>query len=378
MTGFPGPGQVGAKAGRLRYLDWARGLAVLVMIQTHAFYSWVRPEDRATPLFGLTRLIGGYPAALFLFLAGLAAALVAEREREKGTATAEVFRRAFRRGVTVVGYAFLFRAAMLASGSFGRPADFLRVDVLNCIAVSLLLVAVVITPAAAPARIAASLLLAAAVALVTPLAWDGSWWHGGPPALTGYLTGRVPDSIFPVFPWAAFAALGAACGVILARARARGREGITIAAFATAGAAAIPAALFFDRHLPAVYPTYDFWYTSPAYQALKAGVVLIVFGVAYLLDKLPGQAWVRQLGVTSLFIYWLHLEVVYGQWVAPGARGALAIEDAVWGMAALVLAMVAASYARTSVDAWRARSRDRMKAGPVTPAAGDERVRPRA
>jgi uncharacterized membrane protein len=374
MTGFPGPGQVGARGSRLGYLDWLRGLAVLVMIHTHAFYCWVRPEDRGTRLFGLTRLIGGYPAALFLFLAGLAAALVAEREREKGQPSTEVFRRALRRGFTVLGYAFLFRAVMLASGSFGRPADFLRVDVLNCIAASLLLVALVITPGTPRARLAASLVLAAAVLLLTPLAWDGSWWHGWPPALSGYITGRVPDSLFPIFPWAAFAALGAAGGVILARARARGREGLAIAAFAAVGAAAIPSALAFDRHLPATYPAYDFWYTSPAYQALKGGVVLIVFGAAYLVDKLPAQAWIRQLGTTSLFIYWLHLEVVYGQWVAPGARGTLAITRAVWGMAALVLAMVAASYARTRVEEGR-RRRERISAGAGSPGAGDGRAR---
>jgi uncharacterized membrane protein len=375
MTGFPAPGQVGSRGGRLGYLDWARGLAVLVMIHTHAFYSWVRPEDRGTRLFGLTRLIGGYPAALFLFLAGVATALVAEREREKGTAGADVLRRALRRGLTVLGYAFLFRVAMLASGSFGRPADLLRVDVLNCIAVSLLLVSLTTVPGTAGGRIAASLLLAAAVALATPLAWDGSWWRGWPPALTGYVTGRVPDALFPVMPWATFAALGAACGGILGRARARGREGITIATLAAVGAAAIPAALLLDRHLPATYPAYDFWFTSPAYVTLKAGVVLVALGAAYVLDKLPGQAWVRQLGVTSLFVYWLHLEVVYGQWIAPGARGTLAIEKAVWGVAALVGAMVAASYARTSVDAWRRRRRERRDAARVTPSAADERVR---
>ena len=70
----------------------------------------------------------------------------------------------------------------------------------------------------------------------------------------------------------------------------------------------------------------------------------------------------RQLGVTSLFIYWLHLEVVYGQWVAPGARGTLAIGDAVWGVVALVLAMLAASFARTRAEGWRLRRRDLVKA----------------
>ena len=75
MSGFGGPPPA-AGAPRLGYLDWARGLAVLVMIQTHALLAWTAPADRSRPLLGLARLAGGYPAALFLFLAGLAAALM--------------------------------------------------------------------------------------------------------------------------------------------------------------------------------------------------------------------------------------------------------------------------------------------------------------
>jgi peptidoglycan/LPS O-acetylase OafA/YrhL len=103
--------------------------------------------------------------------------------------------------------------------------------------------------------------------------------------------------------------------------------------------------------------------------------VLVVFGAAYLLDKLPGQAWVRQLGTTSLFIYWLHLEVVYGQWIAPFARGTLAVGNAAWGVVALVAAMLAASHARTSVDAWRRRRGERLEAGRLSPGDADARVR---
>src|SRR5438874_494792 len=128
VTGSPSA----AARSRLSYVDWARGLAVLAMIHTHGMFGWTRPEDRGTRAFVLTRLAGGYPAALFLFLAGVSAALVAARERSRGMGDAEVRRRGLRRGLIVLGYAFAFRIAMLASGGFGRWADLLRVDVLNC------------------------------------------------------------------------------------------------------------------------------------------------------------------------------------------------------------------------------------------------------
>ena len=363
MTGFGGPGYAGPeRQSRLGYLDWARGLAVLLMINTHAFSAWTVPEDRGTRLFGVARLFGGYPAPLFLFVAGVSAALVAERERTKGSDGREVRRRAQWRGLTVLGYAFLFRLAMLASGGFGRAADLLRVDVLNCIAVSLLLVALALGRPSARGRFVATLGLASGVALLTPFAWDTPWWKGWPSPLAGYVTGRVPDALFPVFPWAAFTALGAACGLLLARARAGGREGVTIGAMAAAGAAAIPAALWVDRHAPAVYSAYDFWHTSPSYVVLKAGVLLVLLGLAFVMDLLPGPSALRQLGRTSLLVYWVHLEIVYGRWIAPGARGRLSVEEAAVGVVTLALAMLALSIGRTHARGWHFRGRELAKA----------------
>src|SRR5688500_70277 len=106
---------------RLSYLDYARGLCVLLMIATHAFYAWVRPEDRATPAFGWMRLIGGFPGAVFLFVSGLVLALGAESQRRKGASTAAVVRHGAARGLEILGYAFLFRLWMYASGRFSTP-----------------------------------------------------------------------------------------------------------------------------------------------------------------------------------------------------------------------------------------------------------------
>ena len=65
-------------SGRVGYLDWGRGLCVVLMIATHGLYGWVRPEDQGRPYFGLMRLIGGFPGAVFLFLSGLVLAMGAE------------------------------------------------------------------------------------------------------------------------------------------------------------------------------------------------------------------------------------------------------------------------------------------------------------
>src|SRR5277367_339738 len=83
---------------RLSYIDWMRGLACVLMFQTHCYDSWLSPEARHSTLFVWSQLGGTLPAPLFLFLAGVSFALVTERLREKGGAPGEIAKTTIRRG----------------------------------------------------------------------------------------------------------------------------------------------------------------------------------------------------------------------------------------------------------------------------------------
>ena len=342
--------------GRLAYVDWMRGLAVVLMMETHAYDSWLTPDAKRSTFFGWSRLIGGYPGAMFLLLAGVSLALLAEGRFRKGRTLAEVQREALRRGFDVLGYAVLFRLWMFTTSGFAKPADLLRVDVLNCIGLSMLLVAVAAFRwKTSRARRAGAAVLATAVALLTPLAWDAPWPAWVPRPLLAYLSGRVPGAFFPLFPWAGFTAAGAVAGMLLARAHETGREGRCVLGLAVAGALMIQLGFALDR-LPLVYPRYDFWWTSPNYFLIKVGIVLLALGFSYLWSLLPWSAWpslLRQLGRTSLLVYWVHIEIVYGGIVAPAMRGRLSIAEASLGLALLTLAMLLLSLLRTEGPRWR-------------------------
>ncbi|HET7291191.1 MAG TPA: heparan-alpha-glucosaminide N-acetyltransferase domain-containing protein [Vicinamibacteria bacterium] len=341
--------------GRLEYVDWLRGFAVLLMMQTHAYDAWLAPEAKQTVFFKWSRLAGGYPAPLFLFLAGLSLALLAEARFRNGTAAPAVRRELARRGLEVLVWAALFRLWMFTTGGFAKPVDLLRVDVLNCIGLSMLLVGSLALTARSPRRrTLRTALLGALVAVLTPLAWDlpsPSWI---PFWLRGYWSGRAPGAFFPLFPWAGFTAVGATVGLLLGRARQQGREAALVAALASGGAAAIPLALLLDR-LPDVYPRYDFWWTSPNYFLVKVGILLLVVGFAYAWSRMPWAAMpslLRQLGRTSLLVYWVHIEIVYGGIVARGIRGSLSVLEASLALVTLTAAMLLVSLARTRK--WRA------------------------
>src|SRR5258708_13130683 len=69
---------------RLSYIDWLRGLACLLMFQTHCYDSWLRPDLHDSALYKWSQLGGTLPAPLFIFLAGISMALVTDPLREKG------------------------------------------------------------------------------------------------------------------------------------------------------------------------------------------------------------------------------------------------------------------------------------------------------
>ena len=63
---------------RFAFLDWTRGLAVLIMIQCHTFNSFTRMDLREGGSYIYSQFVGGMAAPLFLFMAGMTLAFQME------------------------------------------------------------------------------------------------------------------------------------------------------------------------------------------------------------------------------------------------------------------------------------------------------------
>src|SRR5580765_2434601 len=125
---------------RLAYIDWMRGLACILMFQTHCYDSWLSPEARKSPVLIWSQILGTFPAPLFIFLAGISFALVTERLREKGTARADIARQTMLRGAEIFGLGLLFRIQeYVLAGGHSPWTDLFRVDVLNILGLSMVL-----------------------------------------------------------------------------------------------------------------------------------------------------------------------------------------------------------------------------------------------
>src|SRR5262245_23300726 len=99
---------------RLHYLDWMRGLAVVLMIETHVFDSFLAEKYRTSEWFWLSQFLGGMPAPMFLFLLGISFALVLDRLHEKGASGRQVIEKVVRRSGWILFLAYAFRLQQAA------------------------------------------------------------------------------------------------------------------------------------------------------------------------------------------------------------------------------------------------------------------------
>ena len=360
-----------ASGSRLAYIDWLRGLACVLMFQTHCYDAWLGGSARNSKFAMWSQLGGTFPAPLFLFLAGISFALVVDKLVAKGISANQVAKTTIRRGAEIFALGLLFRIQEFAISLGWAPwSDLFRVDILNTIGVSIMLMGVMCWAGLARSRnlstfavryknlMAIALVVCGVIAAITPLLWTTWRPRFLPWQLETYVNGvhnlgQPQPWLFPIFPWTAFAFAGLAFGFLLLSdfARKLGTRFFVGAGFA--GLALIYLAKFLDSRALQIYPVFDFWHSSPEFFMMRVGLLLLLTVVAY--------AWCRwgagqlafspmiQLGKTSLLVYWVHIEFVYGRFsILP--RRSQTIVGASYGLLMIFLAMLALSLIRTNIS----------------------------
>jgi uncharacterized membrane protein len=353
-----------AAPSRLAYIDWMRGLACILMFQTHCYDSWLSPGARQSRFFMYSQLGGTFPAPLFLFLAGISFALVTEKLWKKNLPPAQIARATIRRGAEIFAFGLLFRLQeYLIAWGWAPLSDLLRVDVLNTIGLSMMLMGVVCWLAlsisrGAPARlrlVIASAGTAALISLLTPPLWT-TWrpnWLPWP--LESYVNGvhnlGTPQAwLFPIFPWAAFAFAGLAAGFILQSELARRHEALVFLLAGATGLVLVAAARWLDAQPRQLYAVYDYWHTSPNFFLIRVGMLLAILTASYAWCRWGLGHWgfspLIQLGQASLLVYWVHIEFVYGRFSIM-TKHSQSIRMASLGLLTIFLAMLTLAFLRT-------------------------------
>src|SRR5437667_3641593 len=380
-------------ASRLAYIDWLRGLACLLMFQTHCYDAWLAGPARNSTFFMWSQLGGTFPAPLFLCLAGTSFALVTDKLVKKRLSANQIAKTTIRRGAEIFALGLLFRIQEFAISLGWAPwSDLFRVDILNTIGVSMMLKGVMCwavlkacggrTPPSTALRaslsdlpeqargatragvsaphehrslLITSILVSVPIALLTPLLWTTWRPRFLPWQLETYINGvhnlGAPQAwLFPIFPWTGFAFAGLAFGFILTSDFAKNLRSRFYAFAGAAGIVLIYLSKFLDSRQWQLYPVYDYWHTSPNFFMIRVGMLLplLVFAYAWCRWGLGQRGFspLIQLGNTSLLVYWVHIEFVYGRFsILP--RRSLTIAGASAGLLIIFLAMLASSLART-------------------------------
>jgi uncharacterized membrane protein len=304
------------------------------MVGAHVTDAWTRPDDRQGPLYAITIFVAGLAAPLFLFLAGLTISMAASaRAGSVGHAAAAAMARL--RGVQVFALAFLFRLQSQLLG-WGALSNFLKVDILNIMGLAMIAAALLWGLSAhRNVRIALFAIATTAIAMGTPPVREWGLLAALPAPIEAYIRPLPGRTNFALFPWAGFLLGGAIAGELVRAAQSERGERRMQAGFLTAGAAGI-ALGYAASFQPSIYAVANFWTSSPAFFFIRLGICAAMVPLAWGVDRLhafarrrwsdrfrqpdvPGRV-VSTLGRSSLFVYWIHVEMVYGGLAKPIKR----------------------------------------------------------
>ena len=358
----------------------------MLMIQAHCYDSWLNPEARRTLLYRWSQELSTLAAPMFLFLCGVSFALVTEGLRQKNKPQSQIFKTALLRGVEILGFGLLLRVQEYVLGYPKSPwTDLLKVDVLNILGVSIIFMALfwrLVNTSGLPESstghggvsvkgtesvgtwrnrlIGLSLLIAAVMAIATPPLWTTHRPRFLPWMLESYINGvhnfgSPTPWIFSIFPWSGFAFVGLAFGSFLFSDFAQRKEGSALGIVGAIGALACALSLWWDYSSVKIYAVYDYWHSSPNFFLMRCGILLLLTFVTFLWCR---RGWATegfspfiQFGKTSLLVYWVHIEFVYGRLsILPKFRSTIPL--ATTGMMLIFVTML-------GISIWRARAKKR-------------------
>ncbi len=356
---------------RLAFIDAARGLAMLLMLQGHSADNLLVETAKATPFFAHYWKLRGVTAPLFLVISGFALVVASESRWDDYGRLGPPLSRRLIRSTQILAVGFLLQ---MPRWTGDLPFDFtgaewrhlFRSGVLQVIAIGL---------AAAHALIAAcrtrrsftvsAAALGGAFFAATPLLAQP--WVRLPTGLSLLLTFNS-GSLFPLAPSLGYFFFGLAAGRLfldlperLPDARRFGRALLPVAALLFA------AGLLWDHAQRDPFVSREHWTSAPSLLLTRLGGAFgVLSALALALNEARSPRWLAFVSSRALSTYVAHLVVLYGP-PAHFELGAIAqIGPTVspsrifFAGPVLFLACVAVVYLLSRISRWASRTWDRL------------------
>jgi fucose 4-O-acetylase-like acetyltransferase len=131
---------------------------------------------------------------------------------------------------------------------------------------------------------------------------------------------------------------------------ARQKEAAALTLAAVSGVALIAIGIWLDSRPVQLYSVYDFWHTSPNFFLVRTGILLMILLTSYTWCRWGVGKWsfspLIELGKSSLLVYWVHIEFVYGGLSILPKHG-VGIATATLGLLTIFTAMTLLAVIRT-------------------------------
>lgn len=330
--------------GRLRFIDIARSVAILLMLEGHFVDLTLAKEHRAPGfwLYDTWHYIRGMTAPMFFTVTGLVFAYLLTGARESGFWQVPRVRKGIRRAGELLLWGYLLQVNLHHLPDLGHllASEWLAAfHVLQCIGCGLLGMISIFGLARrfAPGGLATCYALAALAMFLL-----GVWLENQPGHLPASAPAAVQNlfkgtySVFPLAPWLGFTFYGAALGVITRALGPRLAHPATAAGLFLAGLLLKTLGWALDATLshgvcsltagdPAT------WIPDLGFHG-RVGEMLMVLGLLIWIEIRfrPGDSWFTTIGRNTFPIYVGHVIVLYGGLFGIGLKSLFAHRLGPW------------------------------------------------
>lgn len=305
---------------RYLFIDLLRFIAVFFMVQGHTFDALVNASFKTHSLFYIYDMFHGFVAPMFLFASGVAFGVSTLKKWEQHIVPGFTLYRRIGKffSILLIGYAlhlpYFSLHKIIAEASTAELLSLFQVDALQCIAVTLLFLEALVFFVKREylfVKIVGALVLI--FIFLSPIVWSIRWMEIFPFPLALYFNGDG-GSWFPLFPSSAYVFSGVVFASVFIEAKEH-RHAMAVMQKAVIGGVLLIAVGAGFGMLPLhLYPIHDFWKASPLVFMSRLGFIIIVTSSIYFFEHSVSIRWKlpQILGSESLFIYIVHLMIVYG------------------------------------------------------------------
>jgi len=276
---------------RLVYLDALRGIAILLMVQDHAFDWWLRGEFHTTAWGRVTEFLGTLAAPLFLLVMGVSLALSTRKRLQGGLSHQHVAISLLRRGAFLILQGYVVTWLIFYNGH--NVEEIWAVDVLHCLGLGM----IVLVPLALARLWPLTLLVTLAAVIISPGA--GGW--NLPRWMETWLIGSGGTAYFPLFPFVVYALAGLTLGqiyVYMDGRHAGAPRFLPVLIAAGTGCALLA---------PLVPPDLGFRFPRPQFLLFSLALICYLAAILYALARWPRALRpVTTMGRTAMMLYVTH------------------------------------------------------------------------